>query len=363
MELLINNTITVAWQLSVTPPTNDHGAWLQLRRLFGRLSVMTALHGTARLQRSYQCYICPSINHPTSLCPFPRLPGWLGPTLDTITALADASRQAAAKAQELIRGNTAPGPSSAHCAGGSGGRGNTNTNNKKARKDGGKGRKGGDAKGKGKYPPGTREGFGDQAQPPQTGKEQRHTHNTRTCNTQRAHVDVTSSASGPLAEGTGMPSPSLDPAHRTGNRRLGRRNARGTTTGPAAPQDGANTDNPDRETRRPRNRHRPNECPQNEEHAPTFFARKREQQQVGNPRISRNTRASIKLNAININGLKATSLSQGSHKWHGIHHMMGEQPIKLDLREKSGPWPTGASRSYWALAQAHVGLLAAFTAA
>ncbi|KAJ7833712.1 hypothetical protein B0H14DRAFT_3462528 [Mycena olivaceomarginata] len=94
---------------------------------------------------------CPSINHPTGLCPFPRLPGWLGPTPDTITALAEASCQAAAKAQELIRGNTAPGLSSAHCAGGSGSHGNTNTNNKKACKDGGKGRKGGDAKGKGKH--------------------------------------------------------------------------------------------------------------------------------------------------------------------------------------------------------------------
>jgi hypothetical protein len=147
---LVNNTITVAWQLSVTPPTNDHGAWLQLRRLFRRLSVMTALHGTARLQRSYRCHICPSINHPTGLCPFPRLPGWLGPTPNTITALAEASRQAAAKAQELIRGNTAPGPNgNAHRAGGSGGHGNANTN-KKVRKDGGKGRKGGDAKGKGK---------------------------------------------------------------------------------------------------------------------------------------------------------------------------------------------------------------------
>jgi hypothetical protein len=151
MELLVNNTVTVAWQLGVTPPTNDHGAWIQLRRLFGCLSVMTALHRTARLQRSYRCHICPSINHPTGLCPFPCLPGWLGPTPDTITALAEASRQAAARAQELIRGNAAPGPNSnAHRAGGSGGHGNANANNKKVRKDGGKGRKGGDAKGKGK---------------------------------------------------------------------------------------------------------------------------------------------------------------------------------------------------------------------
>jgi hypothetical protein len=151
MELLVNNTVTVAWQLSITPPTNDHGAWLQLCPLFGHLSIMTALHETARLQRLYRCHICPSINHPTGPCPFPRLPGWLGPTPDTITALAEASHQAAARAQELIRGNTAPGPNSnAHRAGSSSSRGNANGNNKKVRKDGGKGRKGGDAKGKGK---------------------------------------------------------------------------------------------------------------------------------------------------------------------------------------------------------------------
>ncbi|KAJ7792581.1 hypothetical protein B0H14DRAFT_3499063 [Mycena olivaceomarginata] len=129
-----NNTVTVAWQLNVTPPTNDHEAWLQLRRL-GHTDASSAHLSTT----------------PTGLCPFPRLPGWLGPTPDTITALTEASRQAAAKAQELIRGNTAPGPNnSAHRAGGSGGRGNTSANNKKTRKDGGKAKKGGDAKGKGK---------------------------------------------------------------------------------------------------------------------------------------------------------------------------------------------------------------------
>jgi hypothetical protein len=72
IELLVSNTVTVAWQLHVTPPTNDHDAWLNLRHLFGRLYVMTALHGSARMQRSYRCRICPSINHPTGLCPLPR---------------------------------------------------------------------------------------------------------------------------------------------------------------------------------------------------------------------------------------------------------------------------------------------------
>ncbi|KAJ7808177.1 hypothetical protein B0H14DRAFT_3482576 [Mycena olivaceomarginata] len=123
MELLVNNTITVACS-SVSPPPQT-----------------TTERATSALL----------LNHPTGLCPFPRLPGWLGPTPHTITALAEASRQAAAKAQELIRGNAAPGPSgSAHRAGGSGGRGNANTKDKKGRKDGGNGKKGGDAKGKGR---------------------------------------------------------------------------------------------------------------------------------------------------------------------------------------------------------------------
>jgi hypothetical protein len=50
---------------------------------------------------------------------------------------------------------------------------------------------------------------------------------------------------------------------------------------------------------------------------------------VGNPRIARNTRATTSLSAININGIKATSLAQDSHKWHAIHHMMREQNLGI----------------------------------
>ncbi|KAJ7789895.1 hypothetical protein B0H14DRAFT_3502309 [Mycena olivaceomarginata] len=149
IELLVNNTTTVAWHLHVTPPTNDNGAWLQLRRLFGRLCVMTALHSTARLRRSYRCRICPSITHPTGLCPLPRLPRWLGPTPATIAALEDASRQAATRAQDHIRGNAEAGSSTAPCAGANRGPG-TAAAAKKPRKDLGKTKKGGDPKGKGK---------------------------------------------------------------------------------------------------------------------------------------------------------------------------------------------------------------------
>ncbi|KAJ7808098.1 hypothetical protein B0H13DRAFT_2152420, partial [Mycena leptocephala] len=78
--LIVNSTNTVAWRLYVEPPTTVREHWSRLRRLFGKLQIMTALHGTARLQRAFRCHICPSIDHPTALCPLPNLPGWLGPT-------------------------------------------------------------------------------------------------------------------------------------------------------------------------------------------------------------------------------------------------------------------------------------------
>jgi hypothetical protein len=72
--LIVNDTNTVAWRLHVTPPTNNRDSWSQLRRLFGKLQIMTALYGTARLQRAFKCRICPSIDHPTPLCPSPTSP-------------------------------------------------------------------------------------------------------------------------------------------------------------------------------------------------------------------------------------------------------------------------------------------------
>ncbi|KAJ7245836.1 hypothetical protein C8J57DRAFT_1476377 [Mycena rebaudengoi] len=145
--LLANDTNTVAWRLHVNPPTNNRESWGELRRLFSKVQIMTARYGMARLQRAFRCRICPSIDHPTPLCPLPDIPGWLGPTPTTIAALEDASRAAAAKAQEQMRLN------SFTPAGGSGSNsGNGRSQgapNKKPRGDG-KGKKGNDYKGKGK---------------------------------------------------------------------------------------------------------------------------------------------------------------------------------------------------------------------
>ncbi|KAJ6505420.1 hypothetical protein C8R45DRAFT_1091150 [Mycena sanguinolenta] len=144
--LTINDTEVVTWQLHVTSPTHEHVVWSQIVRLFGCLNIMTALHGTARLQRGYR--ICPSIAHPTGLCPFPNLPGWISPKPSTIATLEEASRQAAMKAQAAMRGTstTTAGPSNSHPTPG---RNQGPMNGGKPRKDG-KGKKGVDTKGKGK---------------------------------------------------------------------------------------------------------------------------------------------------------------------------------------------------------------------
>ncbi|KAJ7878007.1 hypothetical protein B0H14DRAFT_2567551 [Mycena olivaceomarginata] len=145
--LIVNETNTVAWRLHITPPTNNRDSWSQLRRLFGKLQIMTALYGTARLQRAFKCRICPSIDHPTPLCPLPDLPGWLGPTPTTIAALEDASCAAASKAQEQMRIDTADGAGGSNVRPGTGqGQGSFDG---KARR-GGKAKRGGDFKGKGK---------------------------------------------------------------------------------------------------------------------------------------------------------------------------------------------------------------------
>ncbi|KAJ7819888.1 hypothetical protein B0H13DRAFT_2378121 [Mycena leptocephala] len=147
IDLVVNDTITVTWCLYVDPLTNNHEAWGLLHRLFGKIQVMTALHRTARLQRAFRCKICPAVNHPTPLCPLHRLPGWLGPTPATITALEDASRAAAVKAQEHLRLGSLPNVGGSNLRPGNGrGQGPSNA---RPRGDG-KGKRGGGFRGKGK---------------------------------------------------------------------------------------------------------------------------------------------------------------------------------------------------------------------
>jgi hypothetical protein len=110
---------------------------------------MMALHGSAKMQHSFKCRICPSTSHPTGLCPFAILPGWLGPTAQTIATLDEVSRQAATKAQELFRnGATAGSSSTAPHTTANHGQNNANANKKPCQGDT-KGKKAGMPRAKG----------------------------------------------------------------------------------------------------------------------------------------------------------------------------------------------------------------------
>ncbi|KAJ7206819.1 hypothetical protein GGX14DRAFT_396748 [Mycena pura] len=72
-------------------------------------------------------------------------------------------------------------------------------------------------------------------------------------------------------------------------------------------------------------------CPRDDEHAPAFFEKKRCKQQTGNPKITRNTRASFTLAAFNINGTNASSIKSHKHKWHQLHRLIFEEQIGVAI--------------------------------
>ncbi|KAF7351516.1 Reverse transcriptase domain-containing protein [Mycena sanguinolenta] len=159
----------------------------------------------------------------------------------------------------------------------------------------------------------------------ETGKEQQHRHNTRACTARRARVDEVTDDSDTSTEGLAMPSRSQDTSHQRGNPRVTGSRAGGNVSG-LAPGQGQAV-NPRQGGAADRQQRPPRGCPQDEEHAPAFFIRKRNAQQINNPRIKKNTRASLKLHALNINGMHSASLPNEGNKWHGIHRMMGEKRI------------------------------------
>ncbi|KAJ7901053.1 hypothetical protein B0H14DRAFT_2555844 [Mycena olivaceomarginata] len=84
----------VAWNVYIKSPTNDEESFNTLHGLFQRLIIDTPFHGQGRIYtRPLHCNICLSVDHPTNLCLLPSIPGWLGPTPETIGALLDATRE------------------------------------------------------------------------------------------------------------------------------------------------------------------------------------------------------------------------------------------------------------------------------
>ncbi|KAJ7643414.1 Endonuclease/exonuclease/phosphatase, partial [Mycena polygramma] len=64
-----------------------------------------------------------------------------------------------------------------------------------------------------------------------------------------------------------------------------------------------------------------------EESAPAFLSRKRREQQRGNPKIKKNTRAQLTLKALNLKGRGANSVYNEDSKWRWVHENMRDRRI------------------------------------
>ncbi|KAJ7025092.1 hypothetical protein C8F04DRAFT_1129643 [Mycena alexandri] len=86
----------VGWNVYVEPFTDYEDVFAPFIDLVAGLEINTDWNGQGLIsKRVFHCNICPGTDHPTNLCPVPSTPGYMGPTPATITALLDASREAA----------------------------------------------------------------------------------------------------------------------------------------------------------------------------------------------------------------------------------------------------------------------------
>ncbi|KAI0708426.1 hypothetical protein C8Q76DRAFT_799693 [Earliella scabrosa] len=65
------------------PPTRNAARWREWVRSLRSMSFGIYLGATAHPRRITMCAGCHSVDHPTHLCPFTRLPGWQGPEAGT----------------------------------------------------------------------------------------------------------------------------------------------------------------------------------------------------------------------------------------------------------------------------------------
>ncbi|KAJ7036010.1 hypothetical protein C8F04DRAFT_1258382 [Mycena alexandri] len=95
IQLLSPRGLFTAWNVYVDSPTYSEEHFAALGRLVGNIVIDTPFNGQGRIYpRPLRCTICGGRDHPTSLCPLPATPGYLGPTPETIGALLEASREA-----------------------------------------------------------------------------------------------------------------------------------------------------------------------------------------------------------------------------------------------------------------------------
>jgi hypothetical protein len=94
------------WNIYIDSPTNSltaHREWLQIAQ---SLRFVTALNGVGTPFQIQGCVGCKSTDHPTGLCPFPKLPGWFAPPNSNTTEVPTSltSQQSTPGGARGIRG-------------------------------------------------------------------------------------------------------------------------------------------------------------------------------------------------------------------------------------------------------------------
>ncbi|KAF8209186.1 hypothetical protein K438DRAFT_1960920 [Mycena galopus ATCC 62051] len=66
------------WRVFMAPTTENVKFHDAIRTAFAEISFATTWNNTGEVRADMECRVCPSIDHPSGLCPFPLVPGWMG---------------------------------------------------------------------------------------------------------------------------------------------------------------------------------------------------------------------------------------------------------------------------------------------
>ncbi|KAJ7577692.1 hypothetical protein C8J56DRAFT_1060867 [Mycena floridula] len=76
-----------------TFPFTSLSGFTELRRIITSLRFRTKMTGEGRaIPAPFLCHICRGMDHPTGLCPFPSIPGWMGPSHESAVRSATGAR-------------------------------------------------------------------------------------------------------------------------------------------------------------------------------------------------------------------------------------------------------------------------------
>ncbi|KAJ7219858.1 hypothetical protein C8J57DRAFT_1536909 [Mycena rebaudengoi] len=86
LELLSPRGRRVVWQVYMMVTTTNAERHRAIRTAFSQVTFGTDFNNAGHVRADMRCRGCFSIDHPTPICPFPLIPGWMGYTATTLAA-------------------------------------------------------------------------------------------------------------------------------------------------------------------------------------------------------------------------------------------------------------------------------------